>query len=112
MKVDFHKIMRFVVIGVGIAYPIFFAYWRFHDTSEPNRFRQAMMSYVWITPLSVGLWLSLTKFGRKLKYILLPIIILSGSVHILFPVYPSICSLIVIMAELYAIYSIFKKVSV
>ncbi len=104
--------MRFLVITTGIAIPVIFGYWRYQTTSEPNPVVQGL----WIGSLSVffslGLWLSVTRIGRRLRYLTLLLILLGTIVHFVFAIYPVIFVPVVLTMEIYAMLSLFRRNSV
>lgn len=110
-SVNFQKYMPFFIIFIGILIPIFFGIWRYETTSEPNRLRDAISCAVLSTPFSLGLWLSVTKLGRKIRYITLILVVMGALVHFIFPVYPLVFIPIVMAVEVYASYLLFRKVT-
>ncbi len=109
---NFQKLMRPVVIGVGFAIPMFFGYWRYSTTSEPNNIQDGIGWGILSVPFSIGLWLSTTQIGRKFRYVTLALIVIGAFVHIVFSVYPFIFLPIVVFVEIYSIYSLFRKVTI
>ncbi len=104
----YHQALRILLIGVSVAIPIIFGCWRYRTTSEPS----PLADGIWIGFLSSffswGLLLSVTEIGKKIKYIVLPLIILGIPVHLLFFSYPFLFLLAVVLSEIYAIYSLFR----
>lgn len=109
-RFTFQKFMKFLIVGIGILIPIIFGYWRYTTTSETNALRDAVGWGILSIPFSTGLWLSTMQIGRKLKLLTLLVIALGASVHIMFSVYPFFFLLVVVPVEIYAGYSLFKKV--
>jgi hypothetical protein len=109
---DFQKLMRFIVIGAGLAVPIFFGYWRYTTTSEANNIRDAIEWGILSVPFSFGLWLSTMQIGKRFRHLTLGLIILSAIVHIIFSVYPFLFLPIVVSVEIYAVYTLFGKVAI
>lgn len=106
---SFHRFMKFIINGVGLAIPIVFGYWRYRTTSEPNPVADGIWIGFLSTFFSLGLWLSSTELGRKLKYLTLLLILIGALVHIIFSVYPLFFIPIVVSVEIYAACSLFRK---
>ena len=101
---------KFMVVVVGVLIPIFFGYWRYETTSEVSKLRDAIGCAVMSMPFNLGLWLSVTAIGRKIRYISLAIVICGSLVHLTFQIYPLFFLPIIIATELFAIYFLFRKV--
>lgn len=105
----FHNLMQVIVVGVGLAIPVVFAYWRYRTSSEPNPIQDALGWGILSTPFSGGLWLSLTKIGRKFKWITLLLLLVAAPIHIQISLYPFFFFPVFLLAEIYAIYFLFRK---
>ncbi len=105
----FDKFLTLLTVGVGICIPIIYGIWRFRTTSDPHPIASGLFLGVLCTFFSLGLWLSVTSFGRKYKYVVLSLIVLGIPVHLLFFSYPLWFLVIVVFAEIYSIYSVFRE---
>lgn len=107
---EIHQLLKFFVIGVGIGVPVVFGYWRYTTSSEANILRDAIGWGILSLPLSLGLFLSVTEIGRRLRYLSLSFVFLGALVHLIFSVYPIFFLPVVALAYLIAVYFIFKDV--
>lgn len=107
MKLDRKsKIMKFFVICVGAAIPFAVGYWRYVTNSEPTL--SDAIGWGFLSALfSSGLWLGVTQFGKRFRYLSLALIVLCSLVHIVFVVYPLFFLPLLLIANSYAIYSLF-----
>lgn len=107
--VSFHKFMRLIVIIVGIVIPVISGYWRYSTTSDPNPLLSGIFFGVICSFFSSGLWLSVTKVGRRFKWFTLFLILIGMPLHIQASSYPFYFLPVFILAEFYALYSLFRK---
>ena len=87
------------LVEVGVAVPIIFGYWRYQTTSDPNPLVQGIWIGFLSTFLSLGLWLSVTEFGGRLRYLTLSLIVVGALVHFVFAVYPQFLLPIVLFEQ-------------
>ena len=105
----FHKVMNVLVISIGIAVPIVSGYWRYKTTSDPNPLLSGIFFGVICTFFSLGLWFSVTKIGSRFKWMTLLLLLVGIPLHVQASSYPFYFLPVFIVAELYAIYLLFRK---
>ncbi len=105
----FQKVMKILVIGLGFVIPIIFSYWQYQNRYEPTTLFDATVWAITGTPFSCGLWMSVSRLGRRLKYLTLLMLLIGMPFHIMFSIYPVFFLVIVVIIEIYAVYLLFKK---
>lgn len=104
-----HKFMRFLVISIGIVTPVVSGYWRYSTTSDPNPLLSGIFLGAICVFFSLGLWLSVTKVGRRFKWLTLFLLLIGIPFHIQASSYPFYFLPVFIVAGLYAFYSLFRR---
>jgi hypothetical protein len=109
---SFHKFMRFLVVSIGVVIPVVSGYWRYSMTSDPDPLLSGIFFGVICTFFSLGLWLSVTKFGQRFKWMTLFLLLIGVPLHIQDSSYPFYFLPVFVLAEFYALYSLFRKMPV
>lgn len=106
---DLHKILRIFVIAFAIVTPIHFGYWRYLETSNRNKIADGILWCLLSGPFSLGLILSLTQIGRKIRYITLFILTVGFLAHLIFVIFPLVFIPLLLVANSYAVYALCRK---
>lgn len=107
---DLHKILRIFVIAFAILTPIHFGYWRYLDTSNQHKIADGITWCLLSAPFSLGLVLSLTQIGKKIRYLTLFILMVGFLAHFIFVIFPLVFIPLLLIANSYAVYALCRKV--
>ncbi len=104
-----HAFMRFLVFLTAVMIPIGVGYWRYKTLSDSPYWGDFALGLTLSSVFSGGLLLSLTKLGRRFKWVTLAFIVISAFLHFGFVgYYGDAIFTLVVLTELYAVFSLFR----